>query len=260
MSRLSDDPDVIQAARASIVDAGIAKGIVSAAAALTSATGGVAFTYTTDDPGITADRAVTIADGDAVTAPENIEYAEEINSEISALNVDLAALRVAIEGLRTGSRFDVSPVSTTAVGEPVVTYTTDDPSITANQSITIADGDLTTAAETHEAFVEIGTEVGLVIDDMLLLAKQVNLAITKGWNSTSALAARTSNVAGVAIVWTTDDPSITAGAASTIADGDTLTAAENGELIVELEDQLDKCGDDYLALRTTFEAIQNLAI
>ncbi len=258
MSRLSQAQDIAQETRALIVDAGLARGIVSAAAALTGAL--LVLTYTTDDPVIVANQAITIVDGDAITASENLEFVEEINNQHGALVVDTVALRVAIEALRVGSRFTVSPVALTVVGETAVAYTTDDPSITVNQSITIADGDLTTAAEMHEAMVEINTETGLLIDDIVTLAAQVNIAISRGFNQTVAVAARTSNVAGVAIVWTTDDPSITAGQTTTIADGDTLSVAENNDLIVELEDQLDKLGDDYLALRTTFIAIQDLAI
>ncbi len=259
MSRLSvNDAAIIQQTRAAIVDAGLAKGIVSAAASLTSAA--LVLTYTTDDPSITPNQAITIADGDAVTASENLEFVEEINTELTASVADLVALRVAVEALRVGSRFDVSPVVLTAKGETVITYTTDDPSITVNQSITIADGDLTTDTEMHEALVELNAENGLLIDDIRILTAQVNIAIIKGFNSTSAPAARTSNVAGVAIVWTTDDPSITAGDTTTIADGDTLSVAENNDLIVELEDTLDTAGDDYLAMRTTFIAIQDLAI
>ena len=259
MSRLSvQDSGIAQEVRAAVVDAGIAKGVVSAAAALTSAA--VVLTYTTDDPAIVPNQAIVIADGSSVTASENLEFVEEVNDQVDALVVDLIAMRVAVEALRTNGRFDVDPVVLTALGETAITYTTNDPSITENQSITIADGDLTTVAEMHEALVEINTEMGLLIDDVNNLTKEINVAITEGFNNTSAVPARTSNVAGVAIVWTTDDPSITAGQTSTIADGDTLTAAENNDLFIELEDQLDKLGDDYLAMRVTFEAIQDLAI
>lgn len=76
---------------------GSQQSLVSDPAGLTSATGGITITYTTDDPGITPDGSLTIADGDGtlVTA-EVIEAIEELNDQISKLNADLAAVRTGL--------------------------------------------------------------------------------------------------------------------------------------------------------------------
>lgn len=48
------------------------------------------FTYTTDDPGITAGDSVTIADGDTPTVAELLEMGEDLAAKVNAI---LAALR-----------------------------------------------------------------------------------------------------------------------------------------------------------------------
>ena len=48
-----------------------------------------------------------------------------------------------------------------------------------------------------------------------------------------------SNITGVAITYTTNDPSITPNGAITIADGSSPTVAELLEFCVELKDQID---------------------
>lgn len=74
-----------------------------------------------------------------------------------------------------------NPVSTKAVmatadGEQCITdqqaliadytfaYTTDDPGITAGNSITIADGDSVTAAENHETCVDLAAKINAILD------------------------------------------------------------------------------------------------
>jgi len=62
-------------------------GDVSAPAAIAD----FVITYTTDDPGTTANSAITFADGDAaMSAAEEYEWADELEAKI---NLILAALR-----------------------------------------------------------------------------------------------------------------------------------------------------------------------
>lgn len=260
MSRLSvNDPAVIAEVRAALVDSGMGGSIVSATSALTSADGAVAITFTTDDPSITPDGAVTVAAGDSVTASENLELAIEVNAELAALIADITAIRTAVEAVRSSGTSGVSLADMTATGSVAITYTTGDPSITPNGEVTIADGDLTTAAEMHEGLVEINDQAGDLFGDVQDLHVKMREVLASGLNSSRALATRQSTSGGVTLTYTTDDPSITPGATSVVADGDTLTAAENNDLLAELEDQLDKAGDDMAAIRTTYEALRTLA-
>jgi hypothetical protein len=57
-------------------------------AARTSAA--ITVTYTTDDPAITPDAALTIADGDTPTVNELLEYCEELNDQLAKTRADLA--------------------------------------------------------------------------------------------------------------------------------------------------------------------------
>jgi hypothetical protein len=50
----------------------------------------LSITFTTDDPAITPDGSVTIADGDTPTVNELLEYCEELNDQINNLVADVA--------------------------------------------------------------------------------------------------------------------------------------------------------------------------
>jgi hypothetical protein len=254
MSRLSDDNAVLDEARALLLDRGLAAlNSVAAPAAQTSAA--VTVTYTTDDPGITANGAQTIADGDAVSIAEQHETVEEIRSQIAALVADTTAIRTALNtAVVSGAGQSTVPAALTSRAVTCAfTYTTDDPAITPNAAVTIADGDLYSAAEIHEAFVEIVTELDLVRDDVERAHNAISDLIRDGVQKAPVLAARTSTNGGVAITYTTDDPSITPNDAVTIADGDLLPAAEALELVEEFVDDLDKLGDDFTALKTAYD-------
>ncbi len=255
MSRVSADAEVLATLAAQLLDRGlVAVASVSAPASQTSAP--VTVTYTTDDPGVTANGAQTIADGDAVTIAEQHETVEEIRSQIAALVADMTAMRTALAtAISDGAEQSTAPAALTSRDETCAfTYTTDDPSITANAAVTIADGDLYAAAEIHEAFVEIVTELNLVRNDYERLHNAVTTLIRDGAVSAPVLAARTSTNGGVAITYTTDDPSITPNNAVTVADGDLLPAAEALELVEEFNDDLDKLGDDFTAMKTAYDA------
>ena len=55
-----------------------------------SAVSAVAITYTSNDPSIAANGAVTVADGSTPTVDELLELCEELNAKITALNAILA--------------------------------------------------------------------------------------------------------------------------------------------------------------------------
>ncbi len=56
----------------------------------------IVITYTTDDPTITTNAAITIADGDLYPAAEGIEALEEVVAQLTATNVDVAAVRTTV--------------------------------------------------------------------------------------------------------------------------------------------------------------------
>ena len=69
----------------------------SAVAAPTSAI--IAITYTTNDPTVTTNGAITIADGAAITVVETVEFLEELNDQVSLLAAEAAVARVAINAI-----------------------------------------------------------------------------------------------------------------------------------------------------------------
>jgi len=72
---------LLGARQSNIADVAASTANISAAAATA-----ITLTYTTDDPGTTADGAVTFADGDAaMSAAEEYAFADELESTLSAL-------------------------------------------------------------------------------------------------------------------------------------------------------------------------------
>lgn len=261
MSKLSTDKATLHETAAAMILAGVSN--VSAPATLTSASGAVTITYTTDNPNITANGAVVIADGDNVSDANNLESLVELDVRAAAMYTDLSALRTAVTSLISGNVFDAAslPAMTAAVPSAVnqligVSYTTDNPSITPNNAITIADGDNISAANLHEMFVELNKEAYLLWNDLSATYTRAKQVIDqKSFQGVRALPALTSNVTMVAITYTTDNPSITPNGAVTIADGDVPTKAAMWELAVEIRDQLMKQRADLLAVYTAFDSM-----
>lgn len=109
-------------------------------------------TFTTDNPSITADSVILIADGDAnptATVTNNIavECAGKINAILNALRT-VGVLDADSTSAAAGGAY----VPVTAPAAFAVTYTTDAPSITPNSALVIADGDAgtVTRAEYNE--------------------------------------------------------------------------------------------------------------
>lgn len=259
MSKVSLDKDTLQATAQAVLLAGMSG--VTAPAALTSASGAVTITYTTDNPNITANGSVVIADGDNVSAANNLESLVELDARAAAMYTDLAALRTAVVNLLAGNVYDVSLAAMTAAAPAAtnqligVTYTTDNPAITANNAITVADGDNVTAANIHEMFVELNKEGFLLWNDLSAVhAKAKQIIDGKSLYRVTALPALTSNATIVTITYTTDNPSITPNGAVTIADGDSPTAAAMWELAVEIRDQLTKQRADLLSIHTALDS------
>lgn len=67
-----------------------AGGKLTAAGSQASAIGDIAVTYSSNDPEITPDGAITVADGSGATAAELLEFCEELRANQNAI---LAALR-----------------------------------------------------------------------------------------------------------------------------------------------------------------------
>ncbi len=115
----------------------------------------LSITFTTDNPSITPDSAITIADGDNISAANTVAAIVEICAKI---NVILGALRTV--GVLKG--VGAAGATVAAVSAPTaltVAFTTDNPNITANATLTIADGDAATVtrAEYNELAVEVAT-------------------------------------------------------------------------------------------------------
>jgi len=63
-------------------------------AAITAAS--IVITYTTDDPSITPDNGITIADGDLYPANEGLIALEEVVAQLIKTNADVLAVRTAV--------------------------------------------------------------------------------------------------------------------------------------------------------------------
>ncbi len=75
---------------------GLRQSNVADPAAVTSSASGIAITYTTDDPGITPDGTITIADGDLFPAAEGLIALEETSDQLNKLNADVVAIHAAV--------------------------------------------------------------------------------------------------------------------------------------------------------------------
>jgi hypothetical protein len=249
MSRPSNDAEVLDTLLAQLVGRGGAA-IAALAAPAAQTSGAIAITWTTDDPGITPDGTLTVADGDAVTIAENYIGFEELNDQNSKLVADITAIRTALAAaIADGASNATAPAALTHRDVTLaITYTTDDPAITPDGSVTIADGDLVVDEEYHEAIVELATEYDLVAADVQRMHEAVTTLINRGGEFAPVVAAR-SSTAG----YTTDDPAYTPDGSITIADGDLMTNVNGTSYIEELNNDLDFCGDDYAALKVAYD-------
>lgn len=257
MSRLSrqDDEILLHTLQTGLL-AGL--GNVTAPASLTSTSGAVTVSYSSNNPAITPTGTVTIANGSSVTAAENHRSLVELDVKAAAMRVDISNARTALVSLiASGVRGSPScaamtTTAPTATNQHVgVTYTSNNPSITPDNAITIANGASVTAAELHQAFVELNKEAFLVWQDISRIHFRIKrICDSRLFWGLTALPAQVSNATIMAITYTTGNPSITPNAAVTVSNGSSVTAAENWELAVELKDQLEKIRADALAVYT----------
>lgn len=127
-------------------------------------------TYTTDNPGITPNGSVAIADGDAtLVRAEFNELAEEFEAACASIKTQHNAIRSALLSYGNGGPTNLTALS----GVFSVTFGTDAPAA-ANGAVTIADGDAATAnvASTVELYQELETAMASVVTsyDALLTA------------------------------------------------------------------------------------------
>lgn len=118
----------------------------------------IGVTYTTDNPNITPNNAITIADGDAVTAANIHEMFVELNKEAWLLRNDLSVTYGRMKQILEQKSFQgltALPAMTSNATMVTITYTTDNPNITPNAAVTIADGDNASAANLWEFCVEL---------------------------------------------------------------------------------------------------------
>jgi len=222
-------------------------------------------TFTTDNPAITPDRAVTVADGDTLSNAEHYELVEEIKSALNKASVDARACITAVAALIGDNVYDVSLAAMTmganasATRHIGFTFTTDNPALTADGTVTIADGDLTTAAEFLQFAQEASWELAILRGDIGLVHERAKKLIDQkafsGVTTVPSLSAVTFTV-----TYTTDAPVITPGATTTIADGDgAISVAERNDVIAEVKDQLNKTKADIASARTALNAYLALA-
>jgi hypothetical protein len=262
MSRLSRDRDsLVDHARVLLLS-----GFASGAAEPTAATSAAwTVTYTTDNPNTVVNRAITIADGDTMSNAEHYEAIDEIKSALNKASVDARACITAVAALIGDNVYDVTLAdmtmganssSTRHIG---FTFTTDNPSLTADGTVTIADGDLTTAAEFLQFAQEASWELAILRGDIGKVHSRLQRVIQQrsfaGVDTVPSLSAVT-----FVVTYTTDNPNVTPGATTTIADGDgAISVAERNDVIAEVKDQLNKTKADIASARTAFNAWLALA-
>lgn len=262
MSRISDTKDAAQGSALALVRA--AAHAIADPSALTAAALTVA--YTTDDPSFTANGAQTIADGDAPTQLECLQSLLEVEGFFSALLTDVTDLRTAIIAfLASGAESTDGVTDTVNATFPsgiAFTYTTDNPSFTANNAVTVADGDSVTGANNLEIALELNAELVKQKNDVNALRNRFN-ALARWGNiepfSLGPPPALTSASNPITFTYTTDNPSITPNGSVTINDGDNPSAASVHELAVELDDQVTKLRADINAVRTTLVSLYKQA-
>lgn len=160
------------------------------------------------------------------------------------------AVEAVLLGGLDGNIADIAAVTGVAL---TITYTTDDPSITADGSVTIVDGDIPTDAEELEMMEEMVAEVNASIVDYALLRTKINSVVNNNIYDQTALGALTQKVVVSAtdlftIAYTTDDPSITRDNAIVIADGDITTDLELNEFFEEVSESLGLINTDIAML------------
>ncbi len=254
MSRISFDAEVLDELAGRLLDRGLAS--IRQLAAPTAVTGGaIAITYTTDDPGYTPDGTLTIADGTSITILDNYSGFEECIAQIALLVADTAAIRTALAtAIADGATNSTAPVAMTARAATLAfTYTANDPSITVNQAVTIADGDTVDDEEYHEFIVEAAAELDLVFADLSRMHAAVSTLINAGLFEAPVVVARTSRNGGVAITYTTDDPSYTPDGSVTVADGDLMTSVNGTSIMEEINNDCDFLGDDFVAMKVAYD-------
>ena len=253
MSRLSRDRDSLVDHARTLLLSGFASGVSDPSAATSAAW---AVTYTTDDPATVADRAVTVADGDTLSNAEHYAIIDEIEDALNKASADARATRTAVASLIGDVIHDcslaamttgASASSTRHIG---FTFTTDNPALTADGTVVIADGDLTTAGEFLQFAQEVSWQLNKLRNDIGAVHMRAKQIIEqRGFAGITAVPALTATT--FVVTYTTDAPVITPGATTTIADGDgNITVAELNDVIAEVKDQLNKTLADITTARS----------
>lgn len=259
MASISHTSDGVENAYRAVLLGGFDGGVADVAAITGLA---LSIVYTTDDPVITPNQAVVIADGDIPTDAEEVIIIEEMVDQVNKGIVDYALLRTKVNDLINGNVFDQTTLGALTVGVNVsatnqftITYTTDDPTITRSGTTTIADGDLTTDLELLDFFEEFSEDFAEVAADIANLHRHINQYIGgQTFDNLVALTALTSSATPTLIVYTTDDIVFTADQTITITDGDVMVADERNQTIEEVAVAITTLRADVLAAHTTYAA------
>ena len=76
----------------------------------------------------------------------------------------MAALVAKNSQLADKNQFPLIGLAQTLVADPSITYTTDDPGLTAASVLTVADGDTISAAETLQALTDVHAKIAAILD------------------------------------------------------------------------------------------------
>jgi hypothetical protein len=254
MSRLSiHDADVVNEVVGIVLDNGLAA--VKLIAVPSSQTSGlIVVTWTTGDPAVVGDGARIVANGAAVTIAENYHGFEELRDHQALMVADYAAVHAALTAFVATGAAKVTLADLTSRADVLTTtYTAGDPTYTANDAVTIADGAVVDDEEVDEMIFEIAADQQQARDDLGRLHSAVQNVITNGVQNAEILAARTSNNGSVAITYTANDPVYTPDGSFTVSDGALMPAPDASSYYEELINDCDFLGDDFTLCKASYD-------
>lgn len=254
MSRVSQDPEVLDQLAALLLDRGLAA-IRLLAAPASQTSGAIVVTYTTGDPAVTGDGLRTVADGNTVTIAENYQGYEECLDQEANMVLDMTAIRTALDSVIANGAANASAPAAllSRLNTLVTTYSANDPAYTIDAAVTIAAGGTVDDEEIDDVIANVAAELTLARADISRLHAAVTTLINDGVKDAPVLAARTSTNGGVAITYTGGDPSYTPDGSFTVADGALMTAVNSTSFFEELINDLDFLGDDFTTMKTAYD-------
>lgn len=184
-SKMRADVSALRTALSSLISTGVRGGLSLAAQTAGSASTTnrlIGVTYTTGDPTITPDNAITIANGGSVTAAELHQGFVELNKEAFLLWQDVGRVHYVVKQICDAKSFEGLSALAAMVSSATmlaITYTTGNPSITPDAALTISNGGTVTAAENWHLIVELKDQFEKIRADLLSCYTALNTFLTK---------------------------------------------------------------------------------